>query len=131
MKNLLSDVKTAVDIFGKLRSIRKEGKAPAVTVSLKLPILNVSYWPSTVESCILLGDVGKAACKVFLTFPEDVQHAMTFAPRRGEYADRIRLWQKALKPALPPKQYHEAIQKIIRWSIRCVRVESVEKADIA
>lgn len=121
MKNILSDVKTAVDIFGKLRSIRKEKKVPAVTVSLELPILNVSYWPSTVESCILLGDVGKAARKVFLTFPEDVQHAMTFTPKRGEYADRIRLWQKTLRPVLPPKQYHEAIQKIIRWSIQCMR----------
>ncbi len=131
MKTFLSDVKTAVDIFGKLRRIRKAQKEPAVTVSLKLPILNMSYWPSTMESCLLLGDIGKAARKVFLTFPEDVQHAMTFTPKSGEYADRIRLWQKALKPALPPKQYHEAIQKLIRWSIRCVRSEFMEKADIA
>ena len=110
MKNLFSDAKTAMDIFGKLRRIRKAQKEPAVTVSLKLPILNMSYWPSTMENCLLLGDTGKAARKVFLTFPEDVQHAMTFTPK------------------LPPKQYHEAIQKLIRWSIRCVRLESMKKS---
>lgn len=128
MKNFIADVKTTLEFAGTLHRIRKEGKIPSVTVVRKLPIANVSYWPSTPESCIFYGDLRIAVRSVFLTFPEEIQHAMTFVPAKGKFAERVRLWQEALKPVLPPKQYHAAIQQIIQWSIGCVRRRSKEKA---
>ena len=58
---------------------------------------------------------------VFETFPEDVQHRLTFAPKDGEWGDRIRFWQDALRPVLEPHLYYSVIFKLIRWGIRCRR----------
>ena len=53
--------------------------------------------------------------------PEKTQHELTFAPKAGEWGDRVRFWKQELRNALEPDLYHEMISTLIRWGIRCRR----------
>ena len=86
-----------------------------------VPVLHTGYWVFTMEACLLAGELGKAVSAVFAVFPDAIQHALTFAPELGGWADRAKLWQTVLKLALPPKQYHAAMQKILAHYARVVR----------
>ena len=113
--SFFQDVKTAVRLTGEVRKARKAG---ASAVKLKpvhrVPLRNFGYFSFTMEACILRGDAFKAVCKVFETFPEPVQHSLTFTPQKpGEWVKRARLWQRELKPALPPDLYHDVMQQFI------------------
>ena len=86
-----------------------------------IPVLNIGCWGFTMEGCLLTGERGKAVKSVFATFPSYIQHALTFSPESGGWADRARFWQAVLRPWLAPKQYHAAMQKFIRYYVRCMR----------
>lgn len=87
----------------------------------RVPVIHAGYWGFTMEFCVLPGELGKVAKSVFATFPEVIQHALTFSPRCGGWADRAKLWQTVLKLASPPRQYHAAMRKILAHYTRVVR----------
>ena len=119
---ILQDVATAVKLTGEVRKARKAG-ADAIKVQpiWTVPMLRIGYWGFTGEACILYGKEFRPVVDVFKTFPEEVQHRLTFSPKDGEWGDRVRFWQDALRPVLEPHLYYAAISRIIRWGIRCRR----------
>ena len=93
-----------------------------VAAARRIPVLRTEYWSWTAEACLdFTRPTREAVREVFRTFDEDVQHSMTFAPQRGEWVQRAKLWKEALRPVLPPEQYHEAMAKILAWCVGCVR----------
>lgn len=119
---ILQDVATAVKLTGEVRRARRAGAASVKVQPIwKVPVLHIGYWGFTGEACILYEKEFRAVADVFDSFPEEVQHRLTFAPEDGEWGDRIRFWQDALRPALEPRLYYAAISRIIRWGIRCRR----------
>lgn len=106
MPNIFTDVATALKLTGEVRKARKSG-ADAVKVQpiWEIPVLRTGYWGFTGEACILYGKESKAIVEVFETFPEEVQHRLTFAPKDGEWGDRIpSLPGDGLKYPPPPRQ---------------------------
>lgn len=68
-------------------------------------------------------DTEKAVRNVFYSLPEETQHSLTFCPKKpGEWVERTRFWQQQLKPALPPKMYHDVMILFIGWYIHCLRM---------
>ncbi|MDE6880189.1 MAG: hypothetical protein K2P20_02400 [Oscillospiraceae bacterium] len=118
---ILHDIKTAIEVTATLRQARKAGKEVVIQKYLSVPVCRLSYWGATAEFCLLKGEAEKAVRAVFDSFDEETQHALTFAPEAGEWPERLRFWQKALRPALPPKLYHEVMEKFYSWAIRCAR----------
>ncbi len=79
-----------------------------------MPVLKFSYWGSTSEGCLFHGAKWQPIRDVFDTFSESTQHALTFSKKDGEQANRIRFWQRELRPALESELYHEAIFILVR-----------------
>ncbi len=121
MGNIFSDITTAVKLTGEVRKARKEGANLEVRKTWAVPMLKMGCWPWTMESCLFYGEKWQPVVDVFDALPEDTQHALTFAPKDGEWTDRVRFWKEHLRPVLPPKQYHEALLILIRWGSQCVR----------
>lgn len=88
---------------------------------LPVPAIHTGCWAFTMEASLLAGELEKAASSVFAAFPEVVQHALTFTPESGGWADRAKLWQSVLKLALSPRQYYAAMRKILAHYARVVR----------
>lgn len=86
-----------------------------------IPVVHIGCWTFTMEACLLEGELAKAVSAVFAVFPEVIQHALTFVPESGEWTDRAKLWQTVLKLALPPRQYHAAMRRILAHYARVVR----------
>ena len=80
-----------------------------------IPVIKTGYWGQTMEGCLFYSRQWQAVRDVFGSFDEDTQRALTFTPEDGEWPDRVRFWQRQLKPALPSEMYHAAMLKIIRW----------------
>ena len=92
----------------------------------QIPVVSFEFWSWTPEVCLDFTRPTRAAVReIFRTFDSETQHRMTFAPKRGELVQRARLWREALKPALPPEQYYEAMLKILGWLIRCSKAVPV------
>lgn len=86
-----------------------------------VPVMHTGCWTFTMEACLLTGELEKAVCSVFITFPETIQHALTFNPSCGGWADRARFWQTVLKLSLPPEHYHATMRKFLAhytWVLR-------------
>lgn len=125
--NILQDIKTTAGVFGAVRKARKAG-ANAVEVK---PVYTVPYrkpqgghwFAGTAEAHVLSWhpEIYNAVRDVFHTLDNDTQYSYLFTPEAGGWADRMRFWQELLRPALDPKQYHEAMAVILPWAIRCVR----------
>ena len=118
--NILQDIKTAANVFGEVRKARKAGASgvqvkPVYTV----PAVHFGYWGFTMEGCLFDGPKWQPLRDVFNSFPEETQHALTFAPGDGEWGDRVRFWKEALRDTLEPDLYHEMILTLVRWGIRC------------
>lgn len=123
---ILSDIKSTINLTRKLRKTRKKMACADETVAVKsvcsIPVFKTSSWGFTPEFCILHGDTGKAVQTVFETFDIETQHALTFAPKdAGAFVERVRFWQRMLKPVLPSAQYHQAIMAILDWSIKVIK----------
>ncbi len=86
-----------------------------------VPVVHTGCWSFTIEACLLEGELGKAVSGVFEKFPEVIQHALTFSPKSGGWTDRAKLRQTVLKLALPPRQYHAAMQKFLAHYARVLR----------
>lgn len=48
-----------------------------------VPVMHIGCWTFTMETWLLEGELAKAVSAVFVTFPEVVQHALTFVPESG------------------------------------------------
>ena len=119
----LQSLKTAIKIT---REINAAAEAGASAVQLKrlysVPRLKISYWGFTMESCLLSGGKWQPVVDVFRAFDEETQHALTFSPNDPKgFVERAKFWQSALRPALPPELYHEAMLKIINKYAHCLR----------
>lgn len=128
---ILQDIKTAVKLTGEIRKARKEGAGVEVRKVWRIPVLKSSYWPWTMEACLMRGgETEKAVVAVFDSLPEEVQHSLTFTPEEkpGKWVERARFWQQQLKPALPPEMYHAVMLTYIHWYAHCLRMRS-EKAE--
>lgn len=118
--NFLQDVKTAAAVFRQAREARKEGKV--IRPVYKVQVIRMGYFTFTMEACLIYSSTFKAVCAVFERLPEDTQHALTFSPKEpGGWAERVRFWQRHLRPALSPKMYHAVMMRFIRHYARCVR----------
>ncbi len=53
-----------------------------------VPVIHTGCWTFTMEACLLTGELAKAVSAVFAVFPEVIQHALTFTPENGAWADR-------------------------------------------
>lgn len=122
--NLLQDIRAVAGTFGAIRAARRAG-ASSVKITAQpvhtIPVIKTGYWGQTMEGCLFYSRQWQAVRDVFGSFDEDTQRALTFTPEDGEWPDRVRFWQRQLKPALPSEMYHAAMLKIIRWYARCVR----------
>lgn len=119
--NLLQDIRAAAGVFADLRRARANGKNVRVQRVYRVPVRRLGYWGSTPEGCLFYGQKWQRIRDVFDRLPEETQHALTFAPLDGEWGERVRFWQRELRPVLDPKLYHEAILTLARWGIRCRR----------
>lgn len=122
MVGVLSDIRTSCDVFRNLRRVRSEGGTAQIKKIWQFPVVNIGYWGFTLEACIFQEDYRFAIMHAFNNFDEETQKACTFVPAVGEWGNRVRLWQEALRPVLPPKDYHNAIQTLIWYGIHCVRM---------
>ncbi len=118
---ILHSIKTAIEAAVERRQARKAGAGAIVQQYVSMPVMRFSYWGATMEFCLLKGEAEKAVKAVFYGFDEETQHALTFSPEAGEWPERLRFWQKALRPVLSPKLYHEVMEKFYSWAIRCTK----------
>lgn len=118
------DIKTAVVPVCKIRSAQGNGVMAKTRTVWRVHELKSTYWPHTMEFCLVCNrEMGKAIRAVFLTFPEPVQHFLTFTPNGpGEWAERARFWQRNLMPVLPPKMYHDAMATFVSWYAHCLKL---------
>lgn len=130
MKNILADIKTAVSVFGEVRRARKSGAEIKMQKVKQCPvILDTAGILSTVEGCTLMNgnrEIFYIVQKVFNELPYEERHRLTFSPKNGVFNARVQFWQKLLRPAMSAKQYHEAMQTILRWYIHIKRRRQYE-----
>ena len=103
-------------LYGK--DIRIEAAAP-------VPVVRCSYWLNSVEAGIFFdaqAEIYRTVKQVFCALDESTQHALTFSPRPGEYAQRAKFWKEQLKSALTPVQYMTAMQALFDWFKHCIRM---------
>lgn len=120
----LQDIRVAISVFFELRHARAAGKNVQVKRVYEVPVLRLGYWSATMEGCLFYGAKWHPIWDVFDGLPAETQRALTFAPKDGEWGDRVRFWQQQLRPSLEPELYHEAILTLIQWGIRCRRREA-------
>lgn len=126
MPNVFTDISIAIKLIGDVRRERKEGRDVKMERVYRIPVINPGYWGFTPESCLFYTPKWKPVRDVFKCFPEEVQHALCFAPKDGEWTDRIELWEKPLRKALPSDMYLEAMAILCDWALRCMK----RRADI-
>lgn len=118
MTTFISDFVVGVKAIKAARGMRKRGATGIEIVPIKaIPVVNIGYWSWTPEACLAFPKVPEgtreAVKAVFQSFDEDTQHTLTFTP--DYFPERVRFWQRHLKPALTPEQYSAAILTIIQW----------------
>lgn len=129
--NILQDIKTAAGVFGAFRKSRKIG-ASAVKIQPVYTVPVVTFAPAyynTIEGCLThkLGrDIDRTVMEVFKSLPYEVQRRMErdeHRPEDGGWVDRANVWRQALKPVLPPREYHTVMALFIGWYAHCLRME--------
>ena len=124
---ILQDIKTAAKVFSEVRKAREAG-ANAVQIKpvYRVPVVNPGYWGFTPEACLFYGRKWQPLRGVFNSFPEETQHALTFAPKDDEWTSRVEFWEKPLREALPPELYAEAMAILCEWVLRCMERRAAE-----
>lgn len=99
-----------------------------------IPCYAMQYsFDNTVEGCSLWNwdrnhESYYAIKAVFKTFPDEAKHALEFSPKDGEFCDMVNFWKAALKPALPPVLYYNAMHGIYSCYKRIKRIRQAERA---
>lgn len=137
MINIFKDISAAAKTFGAIHKARKAG-ADAVRIKPVYIVPSVTLapaYPNTIEGCQswkLGRDVDRAVMNVFMRQPYEVQRQLEFTPKEpGGWVERARFWQKELKPALPPKMYHNVMVLFIHWYAHCLRREKMKAKEEA
>ncbi len=126
--SILRDIQTAVRLAGEVRKARKAGASgvqvrPVYTVPVYVP---KPAFPNTIEGCQAWNhgrDVYKAVSEVFHSLPYEAQRQLEFTPKQpGEWVERAQLWQRHLRPVLPPGMYHDVMILFIHWYAHCLRM---------
>ena len=118
MTTFISDFVVGVKAIKAARGMRKRG-ATGIEIRSHKGNSRCQYWILVVDagglSCVpqSAGGTREAVKAVFQSFDEDTQHTLTFTP--DYFPERVRFWQRHLKPALTPEQYSAAILTIIQW----------------
>lgn len=77
-----NDIRTAVRLTGEIRKARENGSTVEVRRVWRVPALKPTYWGYTMEFCLMRDrEMEKAILAVFNTFPEPIQHSLTFTPK--------------------------------------------------
>ena len=123
LKNTFSDLAVGVTACREAHAARKRGATGIRIQPVKtIPCVHVGYWSWALESLLVYpAGVKEAVNAVFHSFDENTQHMLAFGPEDGKWPDRIRFWQRALKPQLTPKQYSAAILTMLAWAIECTQ----------
>ena len=118
---ILSDFIVGAKAFKEARKYRKQGATGIQVVPVKaIPVIDIGYWSWTPEACLpFTREIRKSVEALFQTFDKDLQSSLTFCAKDGEWTERVKMWQEALKPALTTKQYSAAILTIMDWAVRC------------
>lgn len=127
MLRIFNDIKTAVKLTREVREARKNG-ANALQVKPVYSVPLVDSKPAyfnTIEGCLSCKcsrEADRAVSEVFRNLPYDVQRQLEFTPDKpGGWVKRACLWQRQLKPALPPKMFHHVMLTFIHWYAHCLR----------
>lgn len=125
---LLSRIRMFVDVVKAVKKLEQPGMEQSYAM---FPIRRLGYWGFTPEACIWVGELGREVAKIFYRLDEEIQHGLTFPPKKGECPQRVRFWQEILRPDLEEKMYYAAMEKLFAWSIHCVkdRGEKVEESE--
>lgn len=117
MLEIIRDIRFGIEAAKAFRKVRLEEKRLT-----EIPVARFNYWSWTLESCLFYSADDVAIRDVFNTFDEATQKALTFAPdTTAGFVERAQLWKEALRPALPPEQYHRAMTRILDWYIKCAK----------
>lgn len=124
---ILQDIKAAANVFGEVRKARKAGAA-AVQIKPVYTMPAVTFKPAyfnTIEGCQTWKcgfEAERAVMEVFKGLPYEMQRRLEFSPKEpGEWIARARFWQEHLRPALPPKTYHDVMLTLVSWYAHCLR----------
>lgn len=124
--NLVTDVKTAVNLFRDMRKERKNGCDIEVRKVAEMPIINCGpTFLNTVEGCRLMNgeySVYQNVKQVFDRLSYEEKHKLEFAPKDGEFIARARFWRSVLKPVMDSKQYRTSMYLILDWYIQNKRI---------
>lgn len=126
MQNILADITTAVKLTAQVRRERKEGSPAHLAKVYRVPVVDFGYWGFTPEACLFYEEKWSPVRDVFHSFPKEVQHALTFAPKDDEWTSRVEFWEKSLRKALPPDMYMEAMAILCDWVLRCMKRRAEE-----
>jgi hypothetical protein len=119
--NILNDLGTAARLFKDIRQARKDGKTLEIKQSIQVPCFKPSAsFLDTVEGCALAGyswRLYESVKPIFDTFSYNEKRMLAFAPKDGDFVERVQFWQNTLKYTIEPTLYHVAIFTIIQWFI--------------
>lgn len=131
MNGLLKDAKTAVRLFGEMRRARKDGGELEIRRSIPCINLGPAFY-DTIEGCLLTHygkDIHDIALNFFGRLPYEEQRWLSFVPKDGEFMERVRFWQKSLKPIMTSRQYGVAIRAIIHWYIHIKQMSMEDRGE--
>ena len=120
--SIIRNICTDVEAIRTIHSARKRGCEVTLKVCAPLPAVQKnskpSLWAWTMESTLFTGELGRAIYEVFRQFDEPTQHALTFAPKAGEWPARLQFWADALRNTLSPEQFTAAIETLSKHRAR-------------
>lgn len=131
--NILSDLKPSARLFLDIRKERKNGTEIVVEKKKVLPLIQTGGFYGTVEGCTL-SHLDRAivikAQEAFKELPDEIKHQLQFAPKDGEFIERVRFWRDILNTSMTKKQCHIAVCNIIHWYI-CIKQMHKEEARLS
>lgn len=119
---LLSDIRTAANVFKQIRQARKTGADVEVRHITQIPVLKgAPSFLDTVEGCALANldyAIFEKAGAAFKELNYNIKRQLSFSPQNGEFVERAMLWRKILYKSLSGKQRYKAMKAILDNYIR-------------
>lgn len=132
--NLVTDIKTAVNLFRDMRKERKNGCNIEVKKVVDVPIINCGpTFLNTVEGCRLINgeyQIFESAKQAYDKLSQDEKYKLAHAPKDGEFIERARFWKSVSKPVMDSKQYRTSMYLILSWYIH-IKQMSVKGGAVA
>ncbi|MCD8160152.1 MAG: hypothetical protein LUE61_03035 [Clostridiales bacterium] len=126
MFTIFQDMAATARLFPIVREARRSGACECLVqpvFPVKERLNRGASWYDTMEGCLLAynADTERQVHAVFLTFPPELREKLACSPERpGEWAERLRFWTAALKPALPADTYLDAVLQFSAWYRHCI-----------